>query len=930
MNPQKPSLDSIFTPQIMSGKPKPSLQEIFSHKPQLPPTPIDTDAVSFNKPPTDNAQSFTAPFTVNTNNFGFKDIPKGVGATLGNAVMAPVTAAFQASRIPGQIKDTFTQNGGEGAYGKYTEGVDSIMEGINKAIFDPVASSLSTIGNTGLGALQSGIKGLTGHDMGDEKARNALNNTSQNIEDTLSGVAKFGIEQPTTAALAAQQAYSSLTKSPTNPNPDLIHEVGGGVIDKAKSVTEPILNKIKTSANNLANSLEQESMRLTPTQKAKLNTRLNEISQFNIDNGIKGSPQTRLAKIDDIVNRYDSTLDNYLKTEVPDNVVDTQSLTDRLNNLKIKYSASDMADLEGAAKQIDSAVNRLGSYGDSVPTARLNNLKSSYYKQSYGNQIGSGLTNEVQGDIARVFKEAIEENVKDAAPINGQSIADFNHDYGNAIVSQKILRAAIGKPQLGPIARLASKGVGIAAGSVAGVPGEIVGGLYGDRVAGLLAGTHARSILSDLLSGEEPYLPENTTNTAQAMNSNSPMNPSSNIGSNNIIPPNPSTSDLGSQGSIESILEKGTGWQPGMKAQFDTALHVGDAAKVKALLPQVPAEYIQRFSNEIQNLFSKGNDGASALLAMRTSRPKGTGLQGQFEPRYIPGDNNSFSFGTADTTIPDFLDRFNSPTDDLPDNLPKDYKIEKILSGVDKGTFNDIANKEQYPVIVVPEGKGESKLFTVRDNGELYSWVDAKPTGKKVKPNPDGSYSSGKNVYKTVTGDTNTLYPTVTTNLKGKETTFYLNKGELYTWDKNEPTGIKVKINADGTYTDGKTNYGKIEFKHKDEGDVNIISRITEDHSYREGDNIYNEKIVPQDVSPEDRKIIDNYLKKYGKVGPPKKVSHMGDSPNIDDVYFGDKYERNQIVPKSQLDIVMAGFKEIASEIKDKKLRDKINIILGR
>lgn len=582
-----------------------------------PPAAIENpNSVNFNRPPTDNTKSFVAPFTVNTDKFGYKDIPAGVGATLGNAAFAPVTAAFQASRIPGQFKDIFSQNGGEGVYGKYSEGVGSIMEGINKAIFDPIASGLNTIGNTSLGAIQAGVKGLTGQDIGNKETKNALNNASKNIEDTTAGIAKFGIEQPTTAALALQQGYSSLKKSPTNPNPDLIHEVGGGVIDKAKEISQPILEKIKTSANNLANSLEQESMRLTPIQKAKLNTRLNEVSQFNIDNGIKGSPQTRLAKINDVVDKYDSTLDNYLKTEVPNNVVDTQVLTDRLNNLKIKYSASDMADLEGAAKQIDSAINRLGSYGDSVPTARLNNLKSSYYDQAYGNQIGSGLTDEVQGDIARVLKDAIEENLQGKI-INGQSIADFNHDFGNAITSQKILRAAIGKPQLGPIARLTSKGVGIAAGSIAGVPGEIVGGLYGDKVAGLLAGTHARSILSDLLSGGENYLPENTTNTAQAMTDSNSIPSNTNMDMNNVISSNAITSDAGSQGSIESLSEQAGGWQPGMKAQFDTALHNGDVSAVKEMLPNIPKDYAQKFEPDIKKVLGSGlKDSSAAILAV--------------------------------------------------------------------------------------------------------------------------------------------------------------------------------------------------------------------------------------------------------------------------------------------------------------------------
>lgn len=451
-------------------------------------------------------------FNVNTDTFAPKDIPAGIGATMSNAVLAPAKATEQAIKMLGQIKDIFTQNGGQGIYGKYAEGVDSIMQGLNDVILKPAVGTLSTIGQIGLGQKSpSDIKQIAG--------------------DTVAGLTKFGIEQPTTAALTLQglgnlgKPKFDVSGNPIKPT-DLIHEIGGPVVEKATQVIAPAVDKIVGMANNFANHLEQQSMRLTPVAKSKLGTRLNEVSEFNIDNKVTGNPQTRLAKINKIVNQYNDTLDNYLKTEVPDNTVDVKELTDRLNNLKIKYASSDVADLEGAGRQIDDAIKRLGvsssnkvGVGDSIPTSRLNNLKSSYYDSAYGNQVGSGLTDEVQGDIARLYKQTIEENLKGAPPINGQTIEDFNHDYGNSIISKKILTTATGRPQIGPIGRLTAKGVGVAAGSVAGVPGEIVGGLYGDKVAELFFGTHARSIVSDLLSGEsEPYLPDSMTNSAMGSN----------------------------------------------------------------------------------------------------------------------------------------------------------------------------------------------------------------------------------------------------------------------------------------------------------------------------------------------------------------------------------------------------------------------------
>ena len=51
--------------------------------------------------------------------------------------------------------------------------------------------------------------------------------------------------------------------------------------------------------------------------------------------------------------------------------------------------------------------------------------------------------------------------------------------------------------------------------------------------------------------------------------------------------------------SMETIIEQGTGWKPGMRAVFDTALRNKDAATITKMLPEVPKEYAQRFSKEI-------------------------------------------------------------------------------------------------------------------------------------------------------------------------------------------------------------------------------------------------------------------------------------------------------------------------------------------
>lgn len=59
--------------------------------------------------------------------------------------------------------------------------------------------------------------------------------------------------------------------------------------------------------------------------------------------------------------------------------------------------------------------------------------------------------------------------------------------------------------------------------------------------------------------------------------------------------------------SIENIIESSGGWKPGARAQFDAALLHKDIPTVQRMLPEVPGEYRQRFSKEIQDVVQPKN-----------------------------------------------------------------------------------------------------------------------------------------------------------------------------------------------------------------------------------------------------------------------------------------------------------------------------------
>lgn len=61
--------------------------------------------------------------------------------------------------------------------------------------------------------------------------------------------------------------------------------------------------------------------------------------------------------------------------------------------------------------------------------------------------------------------------------------------------------------------------------------------------------------------------------------------------------------------SVESLGEQAGGWKAGMKQTFDTALNTKNATLVQKLLPEVPPEYLLRFSKEINKLLTPLNKG---------------------------------------------------------------------------------------------------------------------------------------------------------------------------------------------------------------------------------------------------------------------------------------------------------------------------------
>ena len=259
-----------------------------------------------------------------------------------------------------------------------------------------------------------------------------------------------------------------------------------------------IYAKITGASDSIANSLESSSLKLTPTQKINLGTKLQDVVDYNTKNGIKGSPEARYAKITQNYNALEDTLQSTIK-ENPKITVPKQTVLDQLEAIKKNY-ANDR-DVTGIEKQIDDAISVLKRQPDNIPLDNLNQLKRSTFKGAYNNT-GLKVSDVVEFDIGDVLKSNLENALNQAGvKVGGKTLEDFNKEYGTVITSRKLLKMAQGKPQLGFYGNLTSRVLGgIIGGAVGGgIPGEIAGTLIAPSVATGLAGTTAKTYAASLL-----------------------------------------------------------------------------------------------------------------------------------------------------------------------------------------------------------------------------------------------------------------------------------------------------------------------------------------------------------------------------------------------------------------------------------------------
>lgn len=248
---------------------------------------------------------------------------------------------------------------------------------------------------------------------------------------------------------------------------------------------------------SLSRNLEKVSLRLTPTQRRDLGTKIDDITEFLSSNRISGSPQARYDKVNKLYMDEEVALDNFLRKDLKTRTIAKEYVVRQLRNVKRRFANE--RDVLTINKQIDGLIDTVQArYPSNIPAWKINQLKRSTYENAF-NRAGDKVLDDVEfamGDKLKGVVELIADGPTGRKLIRGKSLSQFNKDYGTIINARKLLKIAESRDQLGGMGKFISTILGGVFGGVAGGGiGAGVGALAGQQVGKIVAGTATRSAI---------------------------------------------------------------------------------------------------------------------------------------------------------------------------------------------------------------------------------------------------------------------------------------------------------------------------------------------------------------------------------------------------------------------------------------------------
>lgn len=285
----------------------------------------------------------------------------------------------------------------------------------------------------------------------------------------------------------------------------LLGGLTGGTLEAGAKGLENILK----NSNQLSRELQEQTFKLTPTQRTKLGSRLDDLVTYANKNIPSGTAESRYAHTDDLYQNAEDNLQFFLETVAKENRLSTSVKKDtffrQLRAIKGKTEYKFGRDADVINKQIDSVIDTISKQypGETIPVDKLNIFKRSTFQNAY-NKAGDKVLDFVEHDIGEAAKIAIERAVK-GGTIGGKDIGTFNKEYGDLIQLRKIFRLAQNRPDIGFTKRIGVRIIGgIIGNALGGIPGLIGGEFIAEPLASKVAGTQAKSFIASKLSKLKP------------------------------------------------------------------------------------------------------------------------------------------------------------------------------------------------------------------------------------------------------------------------------------------------------------------------------------------------------------------------------------------------------------------------------------------
>lgn len=383
-----------------------------------------------------------------------------------------------------QLKDTGSFGGNLlNSTGQFFGGLGSAA--VNLFNPDPNKNTAVNLAKVVGGLAETPIALVTGHQI-QNKPYEAFINSMADRYGSWEAVKKTAYQDPVgflaDAASVASGAGEAVSAAGKVADVSRAVEIGG-TITKAADMANPLnmatkgigvaADLTKVGLGKIGPMIEQSNLRLTPVQRVANDAKLADVTEYISKNIPVGSPEARFEAAGANVDKFEEQIQHYLETDAKGVTIDKQGILDSADALMSEYKNDRDAlaiknQIEGFKSTVESlypdsgVLDQGGKSATQVALADINQLKRSTFANAF-NQAGTKVRDAVEFDIGNMLKDKIEVATKDIPVLGKYPISEINRAYGVALTAKKLLKTAMGRPQVGFLTRLLSDGIGLSA-----------------------------------------------------------------------------------------------------------------------------------------------------------------------------------------------------------------------------------------------------------------------------------------------------------------------------------------------------------------------------------------------------------------------------------------------------------------------------------